>query len=354
MMEETIKLKAPELFVLIERKFKQAGLPDEQAKEAANQLVFADACGIHSHGVVRLDYYAEQITKGGITIHPETKFEQTGPSTAIFHGDNGMGQFICRQALEHGFKMVAESGLALVGVSKMSHSGALGYYLKKAAEKGYIALSMCQSDPMVVPFGGSEIYFGTNPIGIGAPCADRPPVVFDMATSVQAWGKILDARSKKQKIPTTWAVDKDGKPTDDPMKVQGLLPIAGPKGYGLMMMVDILAGVLLGLPFGKHVSSMYDDLTTGRNLGQIFLLIDPKRFTDPHEFKIKIKQMVDELHENKPADGFDQVYYPGELSQIKYETSIEGGIEIPTSIYEYLQSETVHFNQYNGKDAFAE
>lgn len=354
MSETEITVVQPEkLHELIKNKLMRAGLQENHAEETAKHLVFADASGIHSHGAVRVDYYAERISKGGTTLAPEITFEKTGPSTGIVHCDNGMGQYVCNEALKYALEMVEESGLAFVGVSQTGHSGALSYYVKQAAEKGYVALSMCQSDPMVVPFGGSENYFGTNPIAFAVPCEGQAPVVFDMATTVQAWGKILDARSKQREIPNTWAVDKDGNPTTDPNSVNGLLPIAGPKGYGLMMMVDILAGSLLGLPFGKHVSSMYDDLTAKRNLGQMYLLIDPARFTDPVAFQQRILQMVEELHAIKPAKGFEQVYYPGELGQKTYETYMAEGIPIATPIFEYLESDTVHFDQYGGKGAFA-
>lgn len=119
-----------------------------------------------------------------------------------------MGQFVCNEALAAAVDLAKESGLAYVGVSQTSHSGTLSYYVKKAAEQGMVALSMCQSDPMVVPFGGTSNYFGTNPIAFAAPRAGHEPVVFDMATTVQAWGKILDARSRDVEIPDTWAVDE--------------------------------------------------------------------------------------------------------------------------------------------------
>lgn len=240
-----------------------------------------------------------------------------------------------------------------MGVEKTGHSGMLSYYVKRAAENGLVAIAMCQSDPMVVPYGGSENYFGTNPIAFAAPTDLEKPVVFDMATTVQAWGKILDARSKGKAIPDTWAVDQNGDPTTDPNEVAGLLPIAGPKGYGLMMMVDVIAGSLLGLPFGKHVSSMYEDLTQKRNLGQFYILLDPARFTDPAAFKHRVGEMVAELHAIKPASGFKSVRLPGEGSQIRYQKAMEDGIEVATEIYDYLRSDTVHLDMYDGKGAFA-
>lgn len=354
MVEPGITLvDAAELKELMKNKFMAAGLKEAHAEETARHLTYADACGIHSHGTVRVAYYAERIAKGGVNLDPQIRFEKTGEASGIVHGDNGMGQYVCNEALDYAIDMAKESGVAAVGVSRTGHSGMLSYYVKHAAEEGLVALAMCQSDPMVVPYGGSENYFGTNPFAFSTPTAGEQPLVFDMATTVQAWGKILDARSKGRAIPDTWAVDADGNPTTDPNKVNGLLPIAGPKGYGLMMMIDVISGSLLGLPFGKHVSSMYEDLTQKRNLGQFYILMDPARFTDPIQFKKRVSTMIDELHAMKPAAGFDQVYLPGEHSQIRYKKAMQNGIEVATEIYEYLKSNQVHLNMYDGKGAFA-
>ncbi|AYW47230.1 ureidoglycolate dehydrogenase [Tetragenococcus osmophilus] len=353
-MSETVKLNVQELYQLIKGKLIKAGLKEEYAQIIAEHLVSADASGVHSHGAVRVDYYVERIAKGGVNLDPNITFEKTGDSTGTVNGDNGLGHVVALNALNHAVDMAEETGIAAVGIKKMSHSGMMGYYARKAAEKGFVALSMCQSDPMAVPFGGTQNYFGTNPLAFAAPRKDNAPIVFDMATTVQAWGKILDARAKDQEIPETWAVDKNGQPTSDPHAVSGLLPIAGPKGYGLMMMVDILSGMLLGLPFGKHVSSMYSDLTKGRNLGQFYLLIDPQKFSNADVFKENIDTMVQELHAIPAADGFQQVYYPGEINQLFLNSAENEGIFIAKNVYEYLQSDTLHFNQYGGMDAFAE
>ncbi|MDT2598163.1 ureidoglycolate dehydrogenase [Enterococcus hulanensis] len=352
-MEETLTVQPARLHELIQDKLIQAGLKETHADTVAEHLVFADACGIHSHGAVRVDYYAERIAKGGVTLDPQITFERTGASTGIVHGDNGVGQYVALRALEYAIDQAKESGAAIVGVKRISHCGALSYYVKRAAEENLIAISMCQSDPMVVPFGGSENYFGTNPIAFAAPRENGAPVVFDMATTVQAWGKILDARSKNQDIPDTWAVDANGRPTTNPHEVNGLLPMAGPKGFGLMMMVDVLSGMLLGLPFGKNVSSMYSDLTEKRNLGQLFILIDPKRFTDLPSFKHSIETMIEELHDIAPATGFNQVYYPGETNQVKYDKYMTEGIPVAKQVLDYLESDTIHFDQYGKTGSFA-
>ncbi|MCW9718120.1 ureidoglycolate dehydrogenase [Avibacterium sp. 21-599] len=351
-MTQLITLSSNQLHDLIWKKLTAAGLPKEQAVETANHLLYADESGIHSHGVMRVEYYAERIMKKGVTLFPKIHIERTSPSTAIIHGDNGFGHFVVNQAIPDIIAIGKNAGIAMVGISKTSHVGTMGYYLEKIAKAGLIGIAMCQSDPMVIPFGGTKNYFGTNPIGFGLPYNDDT-VVFDMATTVQAWGKILDARSKNISIPDNWAVDNDGNPTTDPYKVSGLLPIAGPKGYGLMMLVDVLSGVLLGLPFGKHVSSMYTDLSQGRNLGMAFIVIDPNKFVGLERFKQSISTMLNELHAIKPNSKTDKVLYPGELSVIKRKQSQKNGILIPKEIVDYLESETIHFDRYDHKTNFA-
>lgn len=349
-----MRVSKEELFNLMKQKFIKAGLNEGAAYDVADVLTYADHRGIHSHGAVRVEYYSERIAKGGITNNPNYTFEQTGPASAVFNGDNGPGHQIAKQAMEKAIEMAKKSGVAVVGMKNISHSGALGYFVEMAAEQDMVALSMCQSDPMVVPYGGTEPYFGTNPIAYSAPSADDRIITFDMATTVQAWGKILDARSKNASIPDTWAVDATGAPTTNARDVHALLPIAGPKGYGLMMMVDILSGSLLGVPHGIHVSSMYQDLTKGRELGQIHIVINPAYFTDLNAFKLQITTMLNELKTQPAAEGYGEIYYPGERGILRSKEYDEEGIEIVDDIYNYLVSDDVHYDRYHGKNRFAE
>lgn len=350
-----MKLERSELKVLMKNKFVKAGLKEDHADMMAEVLTWSDERGIHSHGAVRVEYYSERISKGGITIEPDIKFTKTGPCSAMLDADNGCGYVGATVGMEKAIEMAKENGIAVVGIRNISHSGSIGYYVEMAAKQDLVALTLCQSDPMAIPFGGAEPFYGTNPIAFGAPSADERRVIFDMATTVQAWGKVLYARSRKAEIPDTWAVDEDGKPTTDSMKVNALVPIAGAKGYGLMMMVDILSGIMTGVPFGQHVSSMYDDLTKGRELGQLHIVIDPSRFIPLEEFKKNMSACLDELAQAKPGEGYDKVYYPGErglLRKANYEKN--GGIEIVDDIYNYLISDDIHFDRYDHKNRFAE
>lgn len=350
-----MKVSREELKLLMKNKLMKAGMTEEHADITAEILTWSDERGYHSHGSVRVEYYSERISKGGITVHPDFRWEETGPCSGIFEGDNGCGYVAAELAMKKAIEMAKKNGVAVVGIRNISHSGSIGYYTEMAAKENMAAISFCQSDPMAVPFGGTEPYYGTNPISFAAPTADERIVVFDMATTVQAWGKILDKRSRHEQIPDTWAVDEKGKPVTDPNLVNALVPIAGAKGYGLMMMVDVFSGVLLGVPFGKHVSSMYHDLSEGRNLGQMHIVIDPSRFVGIEQFKKSMSQVCDELNEMTPVEGFKKVYYPGQgAAERKAKAYADGGIEIVDEIYEYLKSDTIHFDRYDHKNRFAD
>ena len=169
----------------MKNKLMQAGLSGEHAEMTAEVLVWSDERGYHSHGSVRMEYYCERIAKGGINTSPNFSFRTTGPCTGIYEGDNGCGYVAATHAMEHAIDMAKQNGAAVIGIRNISHSGAIGYYTEMAAKQDLLAISFCQSDPMAVPYGGTEPFFGTNPISFAAPSADGRTVVFDMATTVE-------------------------------------------------------------------------------------------------------------------------------------------------------------------------
>lgn len=348
-----MRIKKAELKELMKKKLNRAGLTEEHADIVADVLVHADARGVHSHGAMRVEYYAERISKGGTNTNPKFTFTKTGPCSAIFDGDNGAGHVAAKLAMDEAINMAKETGIAVVGVRRIGHSGALSYFVQQAARENLIGIALCQSDPMCVPYGGAEAYYGTHPIAFAAPSKDGRILMMDMATTVQAWGKILHARSKNAPIGEGWAVDKDGNPTTDPFAVNALTPIAGPKGYALQMMVDVLSGILLGLPFGNKVTSMYHDLSEDRNLGQLNIVINPAYFTNLDTFLQNINDTMNDLNNIKPAPGVDQVRYPGQSSAIREANYERDGIEIVDEIYNYLISDVIHNNAYDHKGAFA-
>jgi len=321
---------------LVVNKLVKAGLLKDHAKTVADVLVHADLRGVSSHGVLRTEHYVKRLSEGGLNPNPEFNIKNTGPSSAIFDGDDGIGHVIAKEAMDYAIEMARTNGIGTVAVINSSHCGALSYFVKQAAEEGLIGIAVTHTDKVVVPFGGAEPFFGTNPIAFGFPANKHKPVILDMATSNVAFGKVLHAREAGTSIPSDWGVDQEGKPTSNPNEVNALLPFAGPKGYGMAMVVDVLSGLLTGSAFGPHIVTMYGDYNKKRKLGHFLFTINPAVFTDHQEFLENMDKMIDEIHLSKPAQGFDHVMVPGEPEQLREDERLVNGVPITQTVYEYL------------------
>jgi ureidoglycolate dehydrogenase (NAD+) len=206
-----------------------------------------------------------------------------------------------------------------------------------------IGIVVGHTDASVVPFGGKRPAVGTNPLAVAIPTDREYPILLDMATSAASLGKILVAKDKGEAIPPDWAVDEDGAPTTDPGKAKYLLPMAGPKGYGLALIFDILCGPLTGALFGKRLPLMYGDYDKYRQLGHFVGAIRIDHFVPVEEFKKNVGLMIDDIHATPPAKGFDRVLVPGEkeyLTRLQYEKQ---GIPIPAATLKDLLAAAVPF-----------
>ncbi|PAF21325.1 ureidoglycolate dehydrogenase [Terribacillus saccharophilus] len=335
----TVVIEAEKVKELASRKLKEAGLNSIHAEKVAEVLVHADLRNVNSHGVLRTEHYVNRLKAGGINSDAQISFKATGPVTGIVNGDDGFGHVIGDVAIDHAIDMARQSGVGMVTAINSSHCGALSYFVQKAAEANLIGIAMTHTDKVVVPFGGSSPFFGTNPIAYGVPAKKNKPFILDMATSNVALGKVIQAREEGKDIPSGWGVDENGAPVTDPNKVVSLSPFGGPKGYGLAVIVDIFSGLLAGAAFGPHISKMYDDLDQKRKLGHYFCVINPSFFTDTNTFLEQMDRMMDELKQVPPAPGIERVFVPGEIEQIHEENNTENGIRIASSVYEYLTGE---------------
>ncbi len=327
-----------ELTNLVKNKLMGVGVPEEGAETVADVLVHANLRNVNSHGVLRTEHYTKRIREGGININPNITINNTGPSSAIVDGDDGLGHIVAKKAMDHAVELAKKNGIGMISVINSSHCGALSYFVNQAANENMIGIAMTHTDSFVVPFGGKKPFFGTNPIAFGFPAMKNKPVILDMATSNAAMGKILHAKETGKSIPNNWGVDENGIPTTDPNNVTALLPFGGPKGYGLGMVVDVFSGLLTGAAFGPHISLMYGDLDKKRKLGHFIGAINPEFFTDTEEFLVNMDRMIDEIHQVEPANGFDKVLVPGEPETLKEEIRLKEGIPITESIYNYLVS----------------
>lgn len=335
MAEGMVICKEDVLKGLAVKRLREVGMPETQAAVVADVLVYADLRGVYSHGVMRVEHYAARIRAGGMNLEPEFRIERLKPSIGLVDAQGAAGHVMGKYATEQALGIAREQGMALVGVKNSSHCGALAYYVQMALDAKMAAMVCVHTDKIVVPFGGRDAYFGTNPFAFGFPGL-KDSILLDMATSEVAWGKVLHAREKGQPIPESWAVDAEGKKVTDPRKAASLFPFGGPKGYGISVMVEALTGLMIGGVFGPHLKKMYGDLESYRDLSSFILVIDPAVFGSADGYLARTQQMIDELHAHPPAPGVERVLLPGEIEQRTMERSRRDGIPVPKPVYDFL------------------
>jgi LDH2 family malate/lactate/ureidoglycolate dehydrogenase len=188
------------------------------------------------------------------------------------------------------------------------------YFTRRAARDGFVAVLTTNASPAMAPWGGREKRLGTNPWSIAAPGPDGRIVAVDIANTAVARGKIYLAKNRGEPIPDTWALTADGAPTTDPAEgVLGvILPMAGHKGYAITFLMDVLSGALTGSAVGTGVHGPYEaDRPSGAC--HLFLALDPDAFGDRAGYEERVRQLIDEVKDVPLAQGFDEVFYPGEV-----------------------------------------
>lgn len=310
--ELTVVAKAGDLAAFCRETFLRAGLDPSGAEMVARSLLEADLRGVSTHGVVRLWLYERRVTAGLIRPTPAMRFTRTGPATGILYGGHGAGQVVGSRAMAEAIAIARESGIGAVAATESHHFGIAAWFAMQALQHDMIGLAVSHADTGVAPYGAAKGYLGTNPISLAIPAGEEEPFVLDMATSVAAMGKVTAARALGKAIPLGWAIDGSGNPTTDPGQAWegSLLPLGGPKGYGLALVAEVLSALLVGSPVGPHIPRPYE-LHEVQNLGHFFAALDLRRFLDPAAFKARMDQMIREIRAVPRAPGVDEILIPG-------------------------------------------
>ncbi len=327
------------LLALATRALTAYGMPVADAADAAGVLVLADMFGIHTHGVSRIESYGERLDLDGINKTPRIEVTRIAPGLLMIDGDNGVGTLIGARALEAIMQAARETGIAAGFVRGSNHFGPITPYGWRAAEAGFASIIASNATTTIAPTGGKEARLGNNPIAFSMPNADGDHVILDMALSVVARAKIRDANKRGEKIPDTWATDRDGFPTTDPAAALDgiLLPIGGYKGYGLSVMVDLFAGMLSGAAFLTGVKSWVDSPEEPQNLGHFFVLIDTARFASAGELASRMAAFTDIIHSTPAADPQRPVLLAGENEMRSLAQARADGISLPKDLIDSLE-----------------
>ena len=310
---------------------------DEEAALVGESLVRADMRGIDTHGVHFLTLLSRRIDARMIQVPTTVKVVNDDGATALIDGGDGLGQVAAQRAMELSIQKARMFGIGMVLVRNTNHVGILAFYAIHAARQGMVGIAMGNAAPAMAPWGGGEPFFGTNPIAIAVPNGDEEPVVLDMASSVVARGKIRRAERMKESIPIGWALDETGTPTTNPTAAMKgtLLPIGGPKGYGLAFMIDVLSGLLSGSQHGPNVKTFHQPVgPTG--VGMCAMAIDIARFMPLDDFQSLLKGYLCMIRNSKKAPGVSRIYVPGEIESEKEKRSEAEGIELSASSVSHL------------------
>lgn len=329
-----------------ERVFRHFGVPEADARTAAEVLIAADLRGIDSHGVARLHSYFDMLELGRINPRCRPRIVRETPSTAVVDGDNGLGLVVGPWSNRVAMDKAEAVGSGWVSVCNTNHYGIAGWYVLQALERELIGWSMTNSTKLVAPLWGAERMLGTNPIAIAFPGLEEPPIVIDLATCTAAYGKVEIARRKGQPIPLGWAIDAQGTQTTDPQAMidgGALLPLGserergGHKGYALALMVDVLSAVLSGANWGPFTPpfALRQEIparSVGKGIGHFFGAMRIDGFRDPTEFKREIDDLVRTFRRTKPAPGTHGPLIPGDPERECERERTQSGIPLVAAV----------------------
>lgn len=303
------------------------GAPEDEAAIFARCLLRADLRGHHTQGIGLVPYLAELFDAGVMHFGRPTEVIRETVASALVDGHRGVGQVVGTRAMEIAIAKARETGIGFVSVRQSSDYGMAANYALQASDQGMMGISCSTGPILVAPWGGRDAKFCTNPIAFAVPAGECDPIVIDMATSANSMGAVVLAARDGKPLPGLDVVDREGHYTNDPRRVilnvmdrespmAGALLPAGPKGFGMMLMVELLGALLSGERSWEEETP--DDVRNRAAFyGQTFIAISVGHFQDPTAFAQAADRMIRALTGLPPAQGFDKVRLPGEGAAAK-------------------------------------
>ena len=339
-MSNKVPRIAPQpLRAFVARVFEAAGLPAADAAKVARLMVDADLRGSDTHGVIRVPLYLNRMKAGGVNPRPNIRIVSEKPSAALIDGDNGVGHLVMQRATELAIEKARETGVGWVGARMSNHAGPAFLYATMPLAHDMIGIYFAVgSSNHLPPWGGRDMLLGTNPVAIAVPAGDEAPVVLDMAPTVASYGKVRLKAQRGEPMPVGWMVGPDGQPLTDAKRADEgyLLPIGDYKGYGLSMMIGLLAGTLNRAAFGREVVDMGGNPGAVTNTGHAIAAIAIDTFCPVDAFKREVDTVVRDIRNSERLPGVDRIFLPGEQAAEKLRDRTANGIPLPKTLKDTL------------------
>ncbi|MBM3236052.1 Ldh family oxidoreductase [Candidatus Poribacteria bacterium] len=327
---QEIVVQADALREFVSALYQKVGVLKDDADAVANLEVETDLRGVYSHGTRAMPRYVHGIRSGNLKARPDIQIVREGPSFALLDGDRGLGYMAGMKAMNLAINKAKATGIAAIGVRNSEHFGAAACYSMMALEHGMIGFATTNTGgTTIVAPGGITPVIANNPLSYAIPTKDEPPIVLDMACGISAWGRIGTMSMYGEKIPDGWLLTTDGKATNDPAVGKLMLPAAGPKGYGLAIVMGALAGPLVG--------GLTACLKKGDELSEhFFYALNVESFVPLDEFTKTMDETIRTIRASKTAEGVERVYLPGEIEWLKRQKCLREGIPIHKNHLESL------------------
>jgi ureidoglycolate dehydrogenase (NAD+) len=313
--------------------FLAKGMAADDAETIADALVWANLRGGDSHGVVRLPRYIDLIASGEMDPSARPMFALDTATRFVLDGMRCAGPIAMTRAIAAASERAKRAGLCVGLVRDTTHTGAIGRYAHALAEHGCIAVIAVAGIPLMAYHGARVRSVSTSPLAIGVPTGGEP-LVLDMATSVAALGRLVQARAAGEAIPDGWAISEDGTPTTDPKTAAIPLPLGGPKGSGLSLMFEFMAGLLSGAPV--LTPALGPKHSTRHTQNAFMLALDVAAFRPPAAFAAEADELVDVIKSLPLRGGFDEILLPGERGRRTEARRRKAGIPIRSATWEAL------------------
>lgn len=308
------------------------GYSPSHADRTADILVWANARGANSHGVLRIPRYIEMVDQGLIDPTADPQVVTQDGAMGVVEAARAPGPSAMVTAMDTAIDIASRFNIGWCSARNITHAGAVGYFALRAAERGYIGIVMTASGPLMAYHGAKVSGLSTNPISISAPSTGLP-LLLDMSTSTVALGKIMHAKDTGAGIPEGWAIDADGRPATDPSEVATLTPLGGPKGSGLSLMIEVLSSVLVANPV---IATVLGGGKGAMNGAALAIKVDA--FGAPEVFANHIADLGLRLKGLPKAPDTDEILLPGERGFRLSEMRMRGGIPVAEGTLRRLAS----------------